>query len=516
MVTLETPKKWRKGLLVLLSFVVFIQGCQKDLIANDEYANVSISISETSFSAGYNNLATSKVSVTTKQNTQIPLDEKNYLDITIHSLKSSPIKQAANNESVKKEVLEAGTPYNVLVFDENKSFTELKKYTVGEPEQEKLLLRVGKKYNFIIYALANDEILPDINLMEGDDWNKAILKLDNNKDLMVSVIENYSVLSGANHIPVQLKHIFTQVSVILNTEIVGKITNIGSIYLDNTYQSSTINLSNTSDLKFSDAIKETMLNKLQPNTEYSALNEPNLIYIDGKNSHQLRFDKLSINGIEKTDLIIPNLNLQHGIDYQIDIQVKSFTTEYEGTIIQFQDNKKVLWAPGNLVYNDATDEYYFAKQTDMGDKWYYNWLIPSRLVTETISMSTMNHYEVERDPCTQVRGGKWRTPSKNLYSALIKTPGAATDWQYTNNGVHGDFYGGNSLEQMVKSPTDYLFFPAKDGEAYYWSWETDEGNGQGSNAFIIRMSGYNLPNAEYFIQSEEKTKVHYIRCVQEY
>ncbi|MGN0003887.1 MAG: hypothetical protein ACI35V_10675 [Sphingobacterium composti] len=488
--------------------------CQKSTdISLSSEATVSLDLQGATRTEA-NNKRSSLNNKTSLQEFIVPFGDDKIVSVLIKESGKSATTPRTVTKSNLKLTYEKGTHYRVLIFDDEFNFLESKDLISGT-NQNSIRLNAKDIYNIFIYSLGEKNSLDPLDVQQGVNWNEITLQYENNEDFAFQIFKNISFQSGNTDMKIVLKHAFTSLSATINTSSsVGAIQNVGDVVLHKAYKTALFNIGESVNyplnLKFTHEEEATKLNPfIISGSNFEANSNPLILYTNGEIDHNLTFKSLTINGITKTDLQIQGLLLEPGIAYQLDITIKSFTAEpgFE------YENIGIGWAPGNLAYRKLSNgevEYYFVEPNQTGDYWYFNMLEPAKNYDSgQVKKEDMPEYSIERDPCSKVSGGKWRTPSTDEYQNLIEQiPNSSTNWEFRYNGVHGAFFGSKDLRAMSQNPSSYLFFPALgDNSQKYWMWESETA----SNAKSIQFSGYNPITAQFF--SEEKTKEMQIRCI---
>lgn len=182
-----------------------------------------------------------------------------------------------------------------------------------------------------------------------------------------------------------------------------------------------------------------------------------------------------------------------GGDYKVTIKIK-----LDGIIVA-----GIVWAKSNL-YNDSSDrnykigssQEYVHKSGDTEGGSYFGW----NTLDWTAKTFNDGAYDPAKDPCSKLPGGKWRTPSKEQFDALVALSNKS--WDSAKNGYWFD---------------GKLFLPAAgnrftDGSmvnvgsfGFYWSSTPD-----GSGGYYLGFLRGNIAVSNYHNRSNGFP----VRCVQ--
>lgn len=466
----------------------------------------------------------------------IPWDKDNDLVVNIISAKSNKDKLAStySYKQTDTTTLPKGTPYRMLVFDSKNQFVLSKDYIVGSERAADILLSTTEKYSFIVYSFGLQYNLPDLALKKGDSIEKATLKLQSNEDVMLSTLFSVELNEGDNNLGFVLKHVFNALTLNINSSNVGKIESIGELSVSNTYNNVEIALHKNSlypgNIIFNDLQKSTRLQAFKiAGDKLSATSESSLIYTDGIQNNIITLSHLSINGVEKENIMLYDYVAKPGVFYSIELTLKEKTadTNKKPNSDGFNDGT-VIWASGNLI-KIGEDQYAFASsQGDYGDYWYRDkdgkvFSNPLNLEDKTNSVGVKLN-----DICSKVGEG-WRLPTQEdvlrleQFSKWHENPSNKYFGTYTmpdKREVVGVYFG-TSSRPAIQDQDKYLFLPAAGAynsgneqeigvSCFYW--HSGLGQGQEGTSYQI-ASTYISPRNNGGL---DLSRANSLRCVKSF
>lgn len=501
-----------------------MQSCNKNEDGDQTTGPVklNVNISSVEYQSNTPTLTSTNKVGKTVSHTEIPLGKGKSLAVSVKA--NSANKEsfvAATNGVTIKENLKTGVYYRLLVFDKDSKYVASLVYQVGHASTQSVSLAAGEQYQFIVYSLGKEESIPAMSLQLGDSMDKAILELSTTEDVMFSKVASKLMRYGDNNLSVTLKHAFNAVSVTLNANEIGAIQNVGDLQITNIFNSVILELGGAqyypSNITCKNLQNVKTLNPFIISSDKSQMTSSNsLFFVDGNKTQSLILQKLTIDGVEKSNLKIAEFTAEPGVFYEVIINLKK--TKPEG----FEING-LIWANGNLVLNN--DKYEFAQsQGEFGDYWFKN---SSGAVYNTpwIKNSTNKASgSVSSNICAKVGDG-WRLPTvtetrafqtfTNWYgSPSNKYVGTYVD--AAGNKVKGIFIGTN-VQPSALDQDKYLFLPfagavnsgsiSNSGSmGVYWH------NGTGGS------NGTDMQLAEYYMTPDnnggfDMNRANSIRCV---
>src|SRR5690606_36912853 len=231
-----------------IAFILFT-GCSKDenSVNPDKVAKVQVLVS------GIENVETGtlKASATkkTKSNNVVPItqtvsvriDNEHYIQATLSRKqgndqasdvarlsKASVAKTAGTALKAAAEPLPTGITYGVVVYDADGNYVDQADYTIGGSMPEAFELVAGQSYTFIAYSLHNSDPLPSAGT-----GTLSAAKLENitgTADLLYTRIDQ-QVTAGQNTLNITLKHLFSEITTIIDGSQIGSIEVADNFYL---------------------------------------------------------------------------------------------------------------------------------------------------------------------------------------------------------------------------------------------------------------------------------------------
>jgi hypothetical protein len=393
-------------ILCLLFILTTISGCGKEAengtTSEDEAVSVSVNIT------GVSDEESSSTKASENSNKKI-LQFGGGTQITSSIVQD----KASSTKSSTETALDDSVTYRVIVYKNSVSTSNWiasKQFTVGSTSDNIFTLTSGGTYVFVCYSFNNTS-----NLSFDGSTGNILSDVSGDEDLLYEQTSmNITNGTGAsqNVLNIVFGHEFSRLRVIFNSEI-GNITALSNLSFSPHYSSANLDLSGSTALTYngSPSTKNftipTTLGSASVETDYSLFCLPS-------SSGTLTIGSITANGTTKSDLSL-NYSIEPGKSYTITLTLTGLTV-YGAT-----------WAPGNLIYNSATEIYAFATADAYGDYWFPDYLKPRILDSNWIYQSPNSTTNGgSGDPCKKVLPeGTWRMPSK----AEISAPGAYTPTQ---------------------------------------------------------------------------------------
>lgn len=423
---------FNRNYMWVIALITCLFSCQDEKIINevngDAIVRVSIEGIETQIDSDGSTAKTNpsklastqaiKANEDAVQNLEVPFDDSHSLQITIteqpSSLNSNNSKYnkiaAITTTGPVKWLLEAGVKYRVVVYNSAGNYVNNYEYVVGTVKPTTgITLAPNQKYTFVVYSIRSKESVP---AAPTGNLSNAVLPVSGNVDFMYFIKENMTVTAGVNDLAVLLKHSFSQITTTINASSIGDIT------------AATANIKphfNVPEIKLNNGnvnyLAEGGTWNGDPTPSGSIVSFPNLflskvvsdsiiVCNNGSSTSTLSFPHITIKGMTKYNVQVPNIALKPGRRYVLAMNLTSFGGGSNGGGGQ-------AFSPGNLIYNPSNDSYSFATtQGAYGSYFFPNYTKPRRLdISNTIPNNTINGSN--GDPCSKVLPiNSWRLPTE--------------------------------------------------------------------------------------------------------
>lgn len=306
--------------------------------------------------------------------------------------------------------LPVGTQYSIAAYNSAGAYVTHQNFTYSAGQVPELSLAAGN-YQFIVVASGNNT-LPAINFNQ----QLSAINIDaSNADMDFMYFKQaLSVQAGqVNELNVVLKHIFTQVTVTLNTAAIGEVGSIGQATITPHHTTVNVSLADGS-LSYPTTSTSGSKNFLFANSTGEVLvSNPVFIFPNGTSTGSIAIANLQIGNITKP-LTLSNLPLLDGVKYKLE-----FVIQAAGINIGNE-----IWSGGNLVYDAADNRYGFtASDNDYGNYWFPGYTLP-KLLNGTNQGPDETINGAAGDPCALVApAGTWRLPTEAEVSQLIDLTG---------------------------------------------------------------------------------------------
>ncbi|WP_437920446.1 hypothetical protein [Sphingobacterium sp. LRF_L2] len=363
------------------------------------------------------------------------------------SLKSSSLKAATTTVT---SPLTSGVQYRIVVYDESGNYVTDKVYTVGTTTSETLSLMSATLYTFICYSI-NSTSVPDIDSQKNLS-EVSLSSLSGSADFTYCKVVK-SLSKGNNTLPIVLKHMFSQITTMIDASAFGTITacqaTIGGHY-------STVNVKLTdASITYNGTVTTTPVQFSSLGTT-SITSVPTIISHPETTAGVLTISTMTAGGVVRSDMSVENVKIKPGVRYNLNLTLEKNGISMGG----------YTWAPANLVYNGGS--YGFAaNQGVYGDHWQANALLPINQGTGSVGGQT---YDLAKDPCAKVTtyGGNWRTPTMAQLQSITGSYAGEKPIFHVNytptttrasyNGVGGLFLGTTS-QPATADLDNYIFLP---------------------------------------------------------
>lgn len=503
---------------------ILICSCQKD---NYDTGSVEKSIVKLAVGQDFKNTSAlgnviDRRLVKVVQTVEIPYDKQFSLiaTLTAENTPASDLKSsnhtATLSTNTEKQILKEGTKYQVAIFDADGNYKLTKSFTKTNDNQDFVI--DNGKYIFVVYASGTNKTLPSI----PQGAKLSTLNFENltaDTDFMLDQIP-VEIKDGRNELNIDLKHLFTQVSLKFDASEIGEISSIGGVNINPSVASVDVALSE-GKITFKGNTAAVPMPLKNTNGKI-ILSEPTFITTAATSSGTIVLSNVSIGGSAPRNLTKGGWKLIPGVKYELDITLKG------------QPNNKSVkiagaeWASGNLTYKDGI--YSFVKRSDeIGAYWFAGYSKP-RIQDANNLAPSVEVNGIKGDPCALVKPhSEWRLPTfDEAYSLMLQTNGTKRP-ERTPPNRYADYYLGNSGgnsgvffgigSNPVELKENYLFLP------FGGSYINDENlNELGLNAYYLLANAnllrfkysQSLPSfaSDYSLGSSlESNRAVQIRCV---
>lgn len=413
-------KRWFPVNAFYVIILFFLSACQKDVGSSFENGLTKVKITMGQVRSSLPPEKYSSVSRTLKDiNTPviIPLDDNYSFIATLR-----PVTE--NNNSVRNKLassniaatpirtdLDNGTIYVIAVYGNEGTYVLHEQFTYTAGKLPEISLKGGGDYTFVVVASGNNS-LPTIDFTLP--LNTLVESIsDPDTDLMyfsqsLSVTENQS-----NELNVILKHLFTEVTVSINTADIGSVASIGNGTVSPNYSDVNVYLADGSLVYPINATVGSRSFTFPTTTGSTLTSAPVFILSNGAIDGSITLADVQIGDVTKS-LTYPNIAFVDGIRYSLEFNLVRGGFDIGGEV----------WSPGNLVFDPGNEEFAFSSSNnDFGDYFFANHIYPKRLDgTNQGPDPTING--PDGDPCSLVApAGTWRLPTETEISALIANTG---------------------------------------------------------------------------------------------
>jgi|GEM_PF-681890 hypothetical protein len=469
------------ALLVGLVSIFYFGSCSKETAPTlDNVAKVQIVLGGVD-NSDVANLKASTGTSTIESKTQVQtirLDEGTFLQANLTRLdgneqygssSTNSVSLKADNRLNKKAAavpVVSGVVYRVLVFDDSGNYVDQADYTVGGDISRQFIVTPGKTYTFICYSLNGStglsplitagQNLSTLSASFNIPWTSQV---DN--DLMYQRID-LPVVPGLNTLDVVFKHKFTELTAKIDATAFGNVTTT-SIFFASSYP--------TMDLKLSDGtVTFTGIDGWVKQVIFPTLNSPvvisnpTIIACPPSDQYRKFYGQLTIGGVQKS-FDFGGLNVELGKRYALTLTVKKDPSQLGN----------LIWAPGYIKYDGATNTYSFSSNSGEGDYFPFGQLYPYG-DPRVYNRSSQNL----GDPCNYLNDGNlWRTPTKADYETLValgpienRTVNGVQGAWFPTGATTGVFFRAAGFKDNQNTPSNPIWNPT---EIWLWS-TTSEGN----------------------------------------
>ncbi|MGV6946784.1 fimbrillin family protein [Sphingobacterium kyonggiense] len=453
----------RLVLTVFLAFAVLTSCNKENSVENPGKAKVVLKVAESN--GATNEL---KASANRSRNSSVIVKEAEIVynsDITlvatlqkVGGTSSSGLKASNNkaaNTGTSENLLTNGTKYTVLAFQEDK-LKSSQDFVVGS--ENSFELDPGT-YTFITYAVKDGF---EFTAPTGDLSLTSFPALASGADIMYASKEQTIVAGSVNNLSVTLKHLFSELTVKLNTSELGD-ANIGSGLYSMGALSGVVKLSDGGLAVSPDKVAVPIIFPQGVAQEFASL--PFMVIPTGDPA-TIQLTGVVIDGVTK-NLTIGDLDVESGTRYELVLNLKKKQIANVGGI-----NLSL----GALTYDRTTGEYGFSGNNEPGAYFFPDRVIPKDLIVGNGNQGPNASNGATGDPCALVApAGSWRLPTTAEVNTLVSStepggisnPGTPTPWSparwtdyysTTNTGIVGVFFG-SQVRPAEAVKESYLFMP---------------------------------------------------------
>lgn len=258
----------------------------------------------------------------THQRQIIPFDKKFSIVATLKPENTSAgntLQTSVNPTAgtMKREKLNIGNEYVVVVYDDAGNYVDEKTFTYGQ-EQPGFQLTGGKSYTFVAYSVNYTSM---VNRLPKD-APLSQAKLENiTSDLMF--FKKTLTLTGGqnNYLDVVLKHRYSQITTKIDASPAGNITDINGAVITPVNSYATINFANPNQLLYGPVSSTGTPIEFPTKNQQIITSTPTLLISDATTSGELNIKSLTVAGITRNDIKINNLKITPGVRYGLDLKV---------------------------------------------------------------------------------------------------------------------------------------------------------------------------------------------------
>ncbi|GEM_PF-2084382 len=363
------------------------------------------------------------------------------------------VGSTVNRANAGRLAVEGGIRYAVTYYDKDGTYKGYNRFVVGNSTPisgGEHTFDAGKPYTFIFqsnHTKTYEVGLPASSLSLNNAVVDGLLSRSGGQDLDQMYARVDRVLdAGTNYINVLFEHLFSQITVSLDTKEIGDINSLGVWRMSPHYNAFSLKVSDASvQYKSADIISggKTVTLVSDATKKFAQSSAFMIAAPDGLGT--LKIDGLQVGG-EVKNLTIPNVPLEKGKSYDLSLTLKKGSTVING----------LEWAPGNLI--ESNNVYSFANTLDLGTA--FGW--------RSFRSGETYAYNPVGDPCTRanINGGGWRTPSHADWQSIFI---GSTKTLVTENGKQGvRVVKGSSSVVLPKTP-DLAWGSAQIPSSTLWS-----------------------------------------------
>ncbi|MGB3065913.1 hypothetical protein [Sphingobacterium thalpophilum] len=240
-------------------------------------------------------------------------------------LVASNAKLAATNAIAVEKPLQANVKYKVVVYDNEGNYVTEKTYSYGEETSAAgIPLNTGKSYTFVAYSVNSTSTVPNIS-------NQSRLSgatLDNVSGDLMYFSRTLTLNSGVNNLDVVLKHRFSQITTTLTMDpnMTGSITKLEKAIYNPSHLSANLKLEDQ-ELTYN-GLNEAGVQAQFPMLGLglrTVVSAPTLLIHPGTSTGTLSLGSLTIDGENRTNILINNVKINPGQKYDLKLNFKTCT-----------------------------------------------------------------------------------------------------------------------------------------------------------------------------------------------
>ena len=430
--------------MYLLLICVFMVCCTKDRSDAPNKGGVEVIFRPqgTAFEGDDIQIMTKATSMPAKEQNKfifaVNVDEDYMMEGEMINISNSPGNRAQSGGDKKiaaaPVLVETGVRYMVTYFDNIGNYVGYNRYVVGNNkpyEGDVYKFNAGEKYTFIFQSNGRKDL--DVRVLPSSKLDNSTITLNTSDNSGVPLDQMYKRIDatlnyGNNNIDIIFEHLFSQITVGIDTKEVGDVEKWGEWAINPLYSKVTLKESdgstsyNEADLVSAGRIA---LNLEKSSTTYAKATF--LIAASGQKDAEVKLSGLTIAGSTRS-FSIPNVPILKGKSYALNLKIK-----------KRNDDTPIVdgleWAPGNLI--ESNGKYYFAETFELGTAFGWN----------SYYSGESKAYNPVGDPCSKVTGGTWRTPNHSDWQKLLRGNGRNYDLVFENgtSGRAGVRIGGSNV-----------------------------------------------------------------------
>lgn len=306
--------------------------------------------------------------------------------------------------------LDIGTAYTIAVYTPSGTYVKHQDLIYATNQVPEISIAPGD-YIFLAVASGNNTLLKINYNQPLSNINLSVT--DPDVDMMYFRQEMTVQPNIVNDLDIILKHLFTQVTLSVNTAEIGVVASYGQASISPNYSSVNLALS-TGNVAYpgsSTAAAKTLT--ISNNSGQLLVSNPIFLFPNNTNAGSVTIAGLTIGPVTKA-LTFNNLTINDGIKYNLEFRLLA-----AGINLGYE-----TWSGGNLIYDAASGRYGFTtSDNDYGNYWFYNHILPKRLDGTNQGPDPAINGNAG-DPCALVApAGIWRLPTEQEVDALLEHTG---------------------------------------------------------------------------------------------
>ena len=280
--------------------------------------------------------ASSASSASEVQEMTVPFGNSSSIDVVLTNSSATAVNKglvassgtkATTTTQITEKQLDKDVKYKVVVYDDQGNYVTEKTYSYGgEAVAEGIILDAGKTYTFVAYSTNSTNTVPNIS-------NQSTLSsasLNNISGDLMYFANTLKVNKGINNLDVVLKHRFSQIitTLTMDANMTGAITKLENAVFKPSHTSANLKLSD-------EALTYNGLNDAGVQAQFPALgiglrtvvSTPSLLIHPATSTGTLKLGSLTIDGETKSNVTIPNVNINPGQKYDLKLNFKTCTQD---------------------------------------------------------------------------------------------------------------------------------------------------------------------------------------------